>query len=394
MAGLPFILEILKQKELNAYFVYSNDKLFKEIPDYYRKIIYNNFQIIRLKKKNFINFFSRFIFSKSYIFSCDGGHGLYAKICSMYWYRSRSCFFAHGYALLGEKVDQIVLDNFAYYKSLLSGHHHYEIILAHNSTEIIERKNFGFIPENIVIAGNIGYKQEWLEILNEASEDIIHIQSLRKRFQKTVLITTRDVHELYLSQENSDYLFHGIKEMVETYSQYLFLIKLHPRQQNTEQFYALKNRFINIEIVNLSTMTLGKLTDLTISYWSGSVGDVIASGCPVIEFFRYEVYHSQLIKTKKGLVSLYHKYNLCPFYNNKEDVLELLADPNRWEDIKKVQKKYFDKIFLEDYPQFVDELFNRFEKTPFKYSYLWHLFLFPFQLIFIYFKNSIKQFFG
>ncbi len=68
LTGLPLVLEILKKKELNAFFIYSDEELFKNIPLHYKDLVLENFQIIKLKKNNFLGFVKRFVFQKFFCY--------------------------------------------------------------------------------------------------------------------------------------------------------------------------------------------------------------------------------------------------------------------------------------------------------------------------------------
>lgn len=283
-------------------------------------------------------------------------------------------FFAHAYALIGNEIDPVVLEKFKFYKSRLTGAHHYPLALAHNLTEFVYRKKFGFLDENIIIAGNIGYKKDWLDLVSSSSNSSRELKEFKQNYKKTIFIPTRDVHASYLTQENSDYLFAGVKEAIKQFPNYLFVIKMHPRQTNKEMFAELQNEFPNVIFTDISTMEAGSIADLTISYWSSSITDVLAAGGVAVEFHRHETYHTQLVEKGSGLISLYHYHDLCPFYENTEDILELLANPESWAKIGEQQQKVFKEIFTKEYPDFVEQLFERFDKTPFRFGYFADLF--------------------
>lgn len=397
-AGLPFFLKVLdERKEIAPYFICNSQDDFDRLPSYYKKIIANSFKIIVLNKKNFISFFVKYVFNKNYIFSCDNGHTTYTRFLACYWPFSRVAFFAHAYALNSDNLDSTVEKKFKLYKRRYTGSHHEPLIVAHNSKELKYRKALGFHEDNIVVAGNIGYEESWFNIYAEAaSEDVDKISKLKVKYSKIIFVPTRDAHSIYLSEENSRYLLYGLASMLEHNIDYLFLIKLHPRQENYELFKELKNNYNNVEFINLNTQVAAKISDLVVSYWSSAITDSLAANTPAIEFHRHEVFHEQLIKTENGLVSLYHHYGLCPFYQNKEDILNLLKDPASWDGIRDKQQLKFKEIYLHDYPDFVDNLFERFEKTSFRAEWFFDTVKIPLVSIrklivsFLGFKRKVK----
>ncbi len=283
-------------------------------------------------------------------------------------------FFAHSYGLIGDEIDPVILKKFKCYKNRVTGAHHYPLVLSHNSTEVVYRKNFGFLDRNVIVSGNIGYRKEWLDIVFSSSNTGRKLKELKQSYKNTIFIPTRNVHDSYLAQENSDYLFAGVKEAIKQFPNYLFVIKMHPRQTNKEMFAELQNELPNIMFTDISTMEAGSIADLTISYWSSAITDVLAAGGVAVEFHRHETYHTLLVEKDGSLISLYHHYGLCPFYENTEDILELLANPESWAEIGEQQQKVFNAIFTKEYPDFVEQLFERFDKTPFRFGYFADLF--------------------
>lgn len=62
--------------------------------------------------------------------------------------------------------------------------------------------------------------------------------------------------------------------------------------------------------------------------------------------------------------------DLCPFYTDYEQLNDLLTTPILWEEIREKQQIVFNSIFLKQYPDFVDNLFNRLENSPQRSDYI------------------------
>lgn len=374
-AGLPILIKILSEKKgLTAYFIYEDEVAFENIPSFYKQIIEDKFKVIHIGKKNFIPLIRRFISSKNYIMTCDLGHTNYTKILTYLWPSSRIIFFHHAYALLNG-------DNYASSKNIIkrlkiedrfNGIHHDPIVVAHNHTEVNYREVQGFQSSNIVIAGNLGYQDSWTEKLHDTDKDkeLDKLKSTSKKFEKTIFIPVRGIDDRYLSEDNSTYLLNALDQIISEFPEYLFLIKTHPRQNNIKDYLSLETKHANCQITRLNTIIVSEISDLVISYWSSSIIDALAVNTPVIEFHRHDYHHHQLIKTDKGLVSLYHYMDLCPFYTDYEQLNDLLTTPILWEEIREKQQIVFNSIFLKQYPDFVDNLFNRLENSPQRSDYI------------------------
>lgn len=364
-ASLPMILKILSEREnLPAYFIYEERAVFDKIPSFYKKIIQDNFQVIYINKRNFLSFYTQHFYSKNYIITCDSGHTFYSKILTYYWPFSRIAFFHHAYALLNTKFSESEVKKLVDVKDKYDGGHHQPLVISHNELEIDYRVKSGFNPENIIVAGNLGYQKNWRDRLKSNSDDLAILENLKNEYQKVIFIPTRDSHELYLSEKNSLYLINALKDIIASFPEYLFILKLHPRQKNIKHYKIIKENHINCVFTDLNTISVSTISDLVISFWSSSITDALAAQAPVVEFHRHDVCHLQVVKTKLGLVSLYHYMNLCPFYTKSEEIKNLLEDKKQWKIIQREQQLEYKKIFLKDYPGFVENLMHSFNNTP------------------------------
>lgn len=378
-AGLPFIVEILNKKpNIKALFIYSNDEQINNIPLSYKKIIEKYFKLVKITNKNFLLFFFKHIFTKNLIITCDNGYELKSSLLSFYSLKSRILFFHHAYAIQSSNKINNNTNN-KIYKKLFDGYHHESLFCAHNKNEIEYRKSQYFTDENIILAGNIGYTSEWINKISTTELDQF-IKEKKQKFDKIIFIPTRDTHEIYLSEKNSLYLLNSIEEIIQKFKNYLFLIKLHPRQKDIIEFENITKKNKNCFIINFDTVSISKKSDLVISYWSSAITDALSANVPVVEFHKHEIYHQDLIEKNSIFISLYHYNNLCPFYKKKEEIVELLLKPEKWDRIKDTQQESFKKIFPNNYLNFVDEILIRFQKTPFKYKYIFYFFIFPIKI--------------
>lgn len=363
-AGLPILMKILSErKELTTYFIYEDKAAFDNIPSFYKKIINDNFQVTYLNKKNFFSFYIKHFKSKNYNITCDNGHTLFSRLFTYYWPFSRIVFFHHAYALLNGTVSEDEIKQVVDINNRYDGGHHKPLIIAHNDLELDYRRKLGFHPKNIITAGNLGYQKDWKYRLNNDSDDLTALKSLKKNYRKTIFIPTRDIHKLYLNKKNSTYLVDALEYIISSYPEYLFIIKLHPRQKNIDQYEKIQRSQSNCVFTNLNTISVSGISDLVISFWSSSIIDALATNTPVVEFHRHDAYHFQLVNTDKGLVSLYHYMGLCPFYTESEEVKDLIEDEKQWEEIRKRQQLKYKEIFLQEYPDFVDSLMCKLNNT-------------------------------
>lgn len=379
-AGLPIILEILKQKkDLNPILFYKSDRI-DSLSGLYNELIYKNFNVYKITLKNIISFYWKYRKDINYIFTCDGGHNFYSAFFTLISFNSRVVFFHHAYSLLPKTPGPEFKRKIKTYRNFITGFHHYPLVIAHNETEIPYRRELGFLEQNVIVSGNIGYHDEWKKSRRKL-EDVQLIEIEKNLYTRTIFIPTIGEHPLALSKENSIYLFNSIKEIIEKFPNYLFLIKLHPRQGEDLKFLNLPNNYKNVFIINFSTITAARISDLVISYHSSAITDALSENTPTIEFFRHDIPHGQLIRTDKGLVSIFHFYGLCPFYQNKEDVLNLLSKPDEWKTFSIGQQEAYRNIFLTVHPDFVTELFNAAKRTPCDKKFIFTIFTFPFYTI-------------
>ncbi len=369
-AGLPFILEAINKRESSIpYFVYGSRERFEAIPEFYKEIIESNFKLLRISGFRLFLFFLKNFFKRNIIFTCDNGHNSKSRFLTCYWPFSRIVFFAHAYSLLSQNKSSLTEKEAGFYENEYNGYHHEALVVCHNSTEINYRKNTGFPSSNIIVAGNIGYSPSWLKYLEGCSDEQERIKQRKKDFRKIIFIPVRDVHHEYLSYDNSVYLFESLVQMIKETPEYLFLIKAHPRQKNIKDFLRLMQEYNNVEIITLNTIVASSISDFVISYWSSAISDALATNTAVVEFHRHEFFHGQLVRKNKKLISLYNYYGLCPFYEEGEKVIDLLKSPDDWEGIRCEQQITYSDIYMKEYPRFVEELFDAFEKTPVKRNY-------------------------
>lgn len=381
-AGLPILMKILcEKKELTAYFIYEDKAAFDNIPSFYKQIINDNFQITYLNKNNLFSFYIKHFYSKNYNITCDNGHTLFSRLLTYYWPFSRIVFFHHAYALLNGTVSEDEIKQVVDINRNYDGGHHKPLVIAHNELELDYRKKSGFHPKNIIIAGNLGYQKDWKSRLSNNSNNLVRLEELRKKYQKTIFIPTRDIHKLYLSKNNSSYLVSALEDIISSYPEYLFIIKPHPRQKDIEKYENIQKSQPNCVLTNLNTISVSEISDLVTSFWSSSIIDALAARTPVVEFHRHDTYHSQLVNTDQGLVSLYHHMNLCPFFTKSEEIKELLEDTKQWQEILREQQLVYKKIFLKSYPSFTDNLMHRLKLTDFNSVYLIKAFSVPVQFI-------------
>ena len=383
--ALPILLKLKEDKKnINLFFIYHDHEVYNNLPDFYKEIVEENFELLLLKKKGIAKFYLKYFMDKNILFNCNNGHTTYTMALSCFWLSSRLVFFPHAYSIEGSELSPEFIMLLKSNPLKYTGFHHDPVFITHNARDITYLNQLGFKYENIVIAGFLGYKKEWIDYLINKTDTIDKLAIKKQGFKQVVFIPMRNHHAQYLTEENFNYLCQSISEFVETFPNYLFIIKPHPRQNDMHGLDNLSNNVDNLIITDVSTVSVSSISDIVISFWSSAIVDAISIKVPVVEFHKHEVHHVQLVRRGNSLISIFHDLSLCPFYEKKEDVIDLLSDSDSWKAIGEIQQQNFGKLFPNNYPDFSNLFFQRIQKTNFRTSY--------FSDIYSLVKSTVKRF--
>jgi hypothetical protein len=218
-----------------------------------------------------------------------------------------------------------------YVDSVLYVHHFDRAILAQR-----------YAADKLLFAGALGYSRWWSDEVSsyvKGKEEKLNIKIPQNRL--VVLFTLRDVHKLYLNEENFNYLFQSALEVLFKGTEYFIIIKPHPRQDIKKLHQFLSAFDSNRYTINYNnTFVLSQVSDLNLSFWSSAVTDCLAMGIPSIEFHRFHTPFSQTVEKDGNLVSFYSFLALTKNVSTSEELRAVLP----------VNKAGMDNLFSQQYP--------------------------------------------
>lgn len=271
-------------------------------------------------KRKLIKLIVKSIFSSKpmVIMTCDNGPGKFEKILYALVEKAHILHYHHAFALHSQqKANQ-------QFKTIINPSKRYipdSSILLNSESSTIWYKSIGFELSNILKVGSLGYKTDWINYifgLNKSSE------KNKSHHCLTVFIPLRDIHPLYLTEENHNYLIESLIDLFNQQPENKFILKLHPRQKNRQWITNKIKCLDNVTISSLSTFQLAAKADLTLSMWSSAITDSLAVMTPAVEFHRHQVIHPQLVEKKDGLISIYYDMGLCKFFTDGEELIEFM----------------------------------------------------------------------
>jgi len=204
-------------------------------------------------------------------------------------------------------------------------------------------------PEKIRIVGSPAYRPNWLKRLNEHNKD--HLDKIidAAKGKRVLIVFTRPPDGAFLDKSDYENLIHTIVSVVEETRENFVVFKQHPREDSS-YLKSLLNQagFKDFHISELNPFVLCSLGHVSINFWSSTITDSIAAGCPAIEFFKY---HSRgndkwHLEENGSYVSFYSKLELCLMSTTKLELLEQLerVEFSR-EEILSIQQKNLFKVF-------------------------------------------------
>lgn len=250
--------------------------------------------------------------------------------------------FPHAYALLGYKDDVLQKG-----KTVPVEDRHVDHVLyvhPYDAPVLAQR----YAPGKLLFAGAFGYSPWWSEEVGKYVEG--HRSTLKVNVpanRLVVQLTLRDIHRLYLSEENFEYLLTSSLEVLFDTTEYFVIIKPHPRQdiRRLNEFLS-KYDASRYTISYYNTFVLSRLSDLNLSFWSSAVTDCLAMGIPAIEFHRFHVAFGQTTEDNGTRQSFYSYLGLVPAVSSKEELQRLLPRDRQGIDaLYTVQRVALEKVF-------------------------------------------------
>jgi hypothetical protein len=176
------------------------------------------------------------------------------------------------------------------------------------------------------VMGATGYTEWWGQIMRQYAHE--HLKSIRDRAagRKLVLLTTRAPHDLYLTEENYQYLVKQSIDSILKRPDTFILVKPHPREDK-QHLLSLLADFPQerLAMVELSTLALASICSVTVSFWSSAILDSIAVGTPAVEFHRFHRPIPQSVRDATGrIVSIYTRLGLALRADDSESLVRAL----------------------------------------------------------------------
>ena len=175
----------------------------------------------------------------------------------------------------------------------------------------------------ISVIGSPAYRSSWLNGLARESEDELNIIRDKAIGKKIILVFTRPGDGDFLDPHDYENLIRSMVEVLSARKDIFVVFKLHPREDKTFLSMLLEDLgFGNFCISALSPISLCSIGYLSINFWSSTITDSIAAGCPSIEFFKY---HSRgndkwFIDSKGEYGSFYSQLGLCLKATDKNEL--------------------------------------------------------------------------
>lgn len=394
--SLPIIKELSKALNITeTYFHFiSNDK-YNKIDSTYKNII-SDFGKVSIGNYSFLKLL-RFLINKNItIVSSDKCPVFEIKQIKEFFPYCTTILMHHAQSILYKDEKEII----SYNSESINKTYNPDFFLVGNkidyNNKYFHNNNYDIEESKILLIGALNYKKDWLNYLlkNDENKDTKIIEK-KKNFKKTILVTTRAPHKEYMMEEDYKYQVNSILEISNIFSQFLFIVKPHPREKMKiyKKAFSTSKASSNIMITNSNTYTLCTYADLIISFWSSVIQDCAVTNTPVIEFHRHNKKNSRLlIYDEERLKSYFEYYGFCQFVDNKNDLKKLLLqesskellqeqiknikeifipeDKNIFETLEIIKKKIEEKKFLK---KDVNELSRE-------------------KLIYSYFKNLIKEY--
>ena len=342
--ALPMLWYLKKCLDVEVFFVSADKDILQKInvSKRYKEII-SAVGTMHFGIKSYL-LLTKLYFSKPSIIlmSCDQGSRKIDNIFYTILKKSTKVFYIHAYML--HPINNIKTDDVPLRALQESEFENYygmsPDILINNSIESNYFINRGWSAGSVHAVGSLGYSETWLKFLLKS--DLIKKENFSSNKSLKIFIPLRDSHRDYLTEDNYNYLINSLIIIFQKFSSFSFVVKLHPRQ-SPKKIKKLFSKYNNVIFSDESPFELALKADLTIGFWSSASTDSVAVGTPAIEFHKHEVYHPQLIKKGKKLISILEYLELCEGFedlNTLEDYIKRLDK----EKLRALHEKQYQKL--------------------------------------------------
>jgi len=341
---LPYLRKLTASVEVGVYFYFINDKIYKKAiddPFYYDQIVAH----ATILKPNDLFGFLVSNGSRVTLILKDTTpltpNSIVFRIKQICW-RASLVLFPHAYALLGYQQDNVKQGTTNKIEDKYVDH----VLYVHPfDIPVLARR---YDVRKMLFAGALGYSDWWAdEVEKYVRQNEARLRVRVPDGKMIVLLTLRDVHKLFLSEENFDYLLQSSIDFLFRKTDCFVIIKPHPRQNIARLEAALvdvpQERYT---ISYLNTFVISQFAHVNVSFWSSAVTDCLAMGVPSIEFHRYHVPFNQTVEVDGILSSFYSHLHLTMAVQSKEALEQFFPlSTERIERLYTTQKRALDEVF-------------------------------------------------
>ena len=192
-----------------------------------------------------------------------------------------------------------------------------------------------------VVVGNPRFDHWWMEYIRSNVPTPANVSRLEPD-QYLVLFITRGPHIVYLSKSNFEYLVESTLENILLDPNAFVIIRPHPRQ-SISSLCTVLDKFDNsrwsIDMTDIAV--IADDISFVVSMWSSAILDALASGIPVIEFYRFEDTTFEWLTDSNGDCSTVNReYGIAYPANTAEELLSI----SRW--IRKNREEAKEKLLF------------------------------------------------
>lgn len=349
--ALPIIQQITRKMNIdNVYFHFTSKDKYNNIDSTYKKII-NEFGKKTIGNFDFLKLLFKLIDKNIIVVSSDYCPVFELNQIQKNFPNSTTILMHHAQSILYKKDN--TNNNKTFKKKSKKDIYNPDIFLVGNRIDFnnnyFEFNNYNIKKEKILFIGALNYEKEWINFLLKKEKDFnYNLIEEKKKYDKTILVTTRAPHKEYMMQKDYEYQVSSILEVASIFPNFLFIVKPHPREKvkvYKESFSSFKE-LPNLIVSTLNTYRLCSYSDLVISFWSSVIQDCAITKKPVIEFHRHNKKNEKLlIYHEDRFKSFFEYYGFCSFTNSKEDLITYIKDKDK-EELLNSQIENINKIFI------------------------------------------------
>lgn len=213
--GLPILRSIKRDNpDITIYFIFKTVNDYNSILDVHKTIVRElGITVIGLRKYYFL--LRKKSNANALIMTCLSGHTEWSLIAYKKIQNSIVVFHHHAYA-----IQNMQYANYSFFSNANSTIKYFSSKYGNENSRIILNEkmsmdyyeSIGFRRNNMLVAGAIGYSDEWKNYFDDKSSSSQSYTELKNRindadYERVYFVPIRMHHPLYLTQENYEYLF-------------------------------------------------------------------------------------------------------------------------------------------------------------------------------------------